>query len=321
MKRIKDAFINTETLKKDREMLEKFYLSNVENLSFTNPEGYELTASRLIVDNPVESLVIIPGRGEIAHKFCELFYSLSKLKVAAVVIFARGQGSSTRVLPDRQKYHIEHFEDYAKDVTFVLDKLYIRDYNLLAFSLGGLISLDILKNQENKPKRVSLIAPYLWPYFNLKKPSLYFFISLLDALPFTRTMYTPHGSEYKKLEFEGNHHSHDPERFNYYHDYFEKHPVYTIGGPTFHFVKEAMKKQLELFKDKFEFTVPVFCQSAGDDKVVSTKEAQRFFEKHANDPVPPKFEVIENAYHDIINESDEFRIKSLTKALDFLFKN
>ena len=110
MKRIKDDFINTETLRKDREMLEKFYLSNVENLSFTNPEGYELTASRLIVDDPVESLVIIPGRGEIAHKYCELFYTLSKLKVACVVIFARGQGSSTRVLPDRQKYHIEHFK-------------------------------------------------------------------------------------------------------------------------------------------------------------------------------------------------------------------
>ncbi len=321
MKRIKDAFIKTDTLIKDRDELEKFYLSNVENLTFKNPEGYNITASRLIVENPIETVVIIPGRGEIAHKYCEFFYTLSKLNVSAIVVFARGQGSSTKVLPDKQKYHIEHFSDYAKDVTFILDKLNIKDYNLLAFSLGCLISLDIIKNFENKPKRVSLIAPYIWPYFKMSKFVLSSFIFLLGSLPITRTMYTPHGGEYKRLEFVGNHHSHNEERFTYYHDYYAKHPVYTTGGPTFKFVKEAMKKQLELFKSKFEFNIPIYCQSAGDDKVVSTPEAKRFFEKHSNDPVPPKFEIIDNAYHDIINENDEFRIKSLTKALEFLFKN
>ncbi len=321
MKRIKDTFINTETLKKERENLEEFYRSNVENLTFTNPEGLTITAARLNVENPEETLVIIPGRGEIAHKYCEFFYSLSKLKVAAVVVFARGQGNSTRLLPNPQKYHIENFSDYAKDVCFILDKLNIRNYKLLAFSLGGLISLDIIKNFDNKPCRASLIAPYIWPYFKLTKFTLHAFISILGDFPLTKTMYTPHGGDYTRLEFIGNHHSHNEERFVFYHDYFAKHPKYTIGGPTFHFVKEAMKKQLELFHDKFEFNIPVFCQSAGDDKVVSTKEAKRFFEKHAKDQVPPKFEIIDNAYHDIINENDEFRIKSLTKALEFLFKN
>lgn len=36
------------------------------------------------------------------------------------------------------------------------------------------------------------------------------------------------------------------------------------------------------------------------------------------DKFKPRFEIIDNAYHDLINESDEFRIKSLANALEFL---
>ena len=321
MNKYSKVFLSTQELKEKRQELEEFYRSHVENLKFKTPEGYEVTASRLIVEEPKDYLVIIPGRGEIAHKFCEFFYSLYKLNIGAVVVFARGQATSTRVLPDRQKCHVEKFEDLAKDVTFILDQLKISNYKLLAFSLGCLISLDIIKNFDNKPVKASFIAPYIWPYFKMSKWLLKLFINTLGALPATRTMYTPHGSEYKKLKFAGNHHSHDEERFNYYHDYFEKHPSYTIGGPTFQFVREAMKKQLELIHSDFEFSMPVFVQSAGADMVVDTDEAEKFFLKHANDKNPPKFEIIENAYHDIINESDEFRIKSLSKALEFLFEN
>lgn len=80
-----------------------------------------------------------------------------------------------------------------------------------------------------------------------------------------------------------------------------------------------MRKQMEIIDSTFTFTIPVYCQSAGCDKVVSTAVAEHFFENHQGDPVPPKFEIIDNAYHDLINESDEFRIRSLSKALDFLF--
>lgn len=139
------------------------------------------------------------------------------------------------------------------------------------------------------------------------------------SLPFLSTMYTPHGKEYKKIPFEINHHSHSKERYEAYHDYYTKHPKLTIGGPTYRFVKEAMRKQMEIIDSTFTFTIPVFCQSAGCDKVVSTAVAEHFFENHQGDPVPPKFEIIDNAYHDLINESDEFRIRSLSNALDFLF--
>lgn len=312
-------FIDEKTLIKDKEKLEQFYIDNTEDLSFINDENLTLTATRLKVDDPVNTLVIIPGRGEIAHKFYEFFYTLHKLKIEAVVIFARGQAASSRILKDKNKCHIERFEDFAKDICFVLEKLNIENYKLLAFSLGGLISLDIIKNMKRRPSKAALIAPYIWPYFKLPDAVLKPFVFIAGTLPFVRTMYTPHGKEYKRLEFIGNHHAQSKTRFENYHDYFAEHKEIAIGGPTFHFVKEAMKKQLELLNSNFEFNIDIYCQSAGKDKVVSTEKAKEFFLKHKDDKCPPRFEIIENCFHDLINESDEYRIDALAKALEFLF--
>ena len=148
MNKYAKEFIDEKTLIKDKDKLEQFYIDNTEDLSFINNENLTLTATRLKVKDPVNSLVIIPGRGEIAHKFYEFFYTLYNLKIEAIVIFARGQAASSRILKDKNKCHIERFEDLAKDICFVLEKLNIDNYKLLAFSLGGLISLDIIKNMK-----------------------------------------------------------------------------------------------------------------------------------------------------------------------------
>ncbi|MGN1281301.1 MAG: alpha/beta fold hydrolase [Succinivibrio sp.] len=318
MNKIADFFLTTEQLKEKRAELEEFFNKNVQKLSFKNSEGFTITAAKMDVPEASDTLVIIPGRGEIAHKFTEFLYTLYNLKISAVILFARGQGESTRLLKNRQKCHIDRFENIASDDCFMLDSLGIKNYKLLAFSLGGLVSLDIIKNQKNKPSRAALIAPYVWPKFFLPPKLLKILVySLGSTYPFS-TIYTPHGSSYKRIEFATNHHSHCQERFDAYHDYYAEHPELTIGGPTFQFVKEAMRKQIELFESDFDFTIPVYCQSAGLDKVVDTQAAENFFNRHRNDSCVPIFETIEGAFHDIINEADEFRIPSLSKALKFL---
>lgn len=53
--------------------------------------------------------------------------------------------------------------------------------------------------------------------------------------------------------------------------------------------------------------------------VVSTPAAKEFCLRHANDTIAPKFELIPHAYHDILNESDNYRNSAMLKALNFLF--
>ena len=84
-------------------------------------------------------------------------------------------------------------------------------------------------------------------------------------------------------------------------------------------IRHIKNKQIELINSDFEFDIDIYCQSAGKDKVVSTPKAKEFFQKHMNDKCKPRFEIIENCFHDLINESDEYRIDALAKALEFLF--
>ena len=67
------------------------------------------------------------------------------------------------------------------------------------------------------------------------------------------------------------------------------------------------------------FTFPMLCLGAGADNVVSTQAAQEFCQEHSHDPIPPIFELVPHAYHDILNESDNYRNEPLLKALNFLF--
>lgn len=317
---IEKAFLSSSEFVEKQALIEEFFDKNVEFIKVKIGRGRHFaTAHRLKKENPEDTLVIIPGRGEIAHKYAELFYSLSKLNIDVIVVFARGQGQSSRYLKDTHKCHINCFSNFSKDILQVLNHLQVKKYKILSFSLGGLISLDIIKNWGFRPQKAALISPYIWPYFQMNRYLIMLIAYSLGSPPYLSTLYTPYGKEYKRVPFDTNHHSHCKERYEYYHDYYASHNELTIGCPTYGFVCECIKKQLELLNSSFSFKVPVYIQSSGDDKVVNTLMAKQFFDQHSIDRLAPKFEIIENAYHDILNESDEYRVKSLSKALAFLF--
>lgn len=300
-----------------QEQIENFFDKQILKHSFIHPNGLTLSAFEL-PGNPDDCLVIIPGRGEIAHKYAEFLYSLRSLNKRIVLLFARGQGASTRLLADHERCHIDNFAYFREDIQFLLAKLKIDKYKLLAFSLGSLISLDLIVKGHHLPQRAALMAPYVYPYFPLPRPLLGALILTLGALPITKIAYTPHGQGYKRKPFLGNDHSHCEIRYKLYHDYYASHPDLTIGGPTWGFLRQAYLTQSRLLQGDFQFKIPIMTILAGHDKVVSTKVAYDFFKQHEHDPYGVKIVTIDNAYHDLLNEADEYRLQSLPQALDFL---
>lgn len=271
-----------------------------------------------------ETLVIVPGRAENEHKYAELLYNLKDSGLRIVVCFVRGQGQSSNVIYGSTKCHVEYFANYRHDLEAMLNYLNIgRNYKMLGFSLGGLISLDFCINgaYQHKPQALGLISPFLGVNFPIPSTLLYYTISTLCLIRAFALSYTPHGREYKRVPFEDNYHSHSMVRYNIYHDYYAAHPQQAIAGPSFNFVKCCMRAQRKIAASNFKFDFPVMCLSSELDKVVKTPDAQQFFAAHASDPVPPVFEIIQGAYHDVLNESDEFRNPTLAKILDFLFPN
>lgn len=298
--------------------IEDFYLAVVRHHQIKRSPELTLSAIELRPDNYERTLVIVPGRAETEHKYAEFLYSMRNLPYRIVITFVRGQGDSTKTIPGTLKCHIDDFNLYRHDVEFILEELSIKDYSLMGFSLGGLISTDLYVYGTHKPKRMALIAPYFWPAFNLPEPILRALVKIVGALPYFKTCYTPHGREYQKVPFEENVHSHSKVRYEFYHDYYAAHPDKALAGPTYGFVREALLKQLQLRRSKFEFTIPVLCASAGEDHIVSTPHCAALMQAHARDEIPPQYVRVSNAYHDILNEIDAYRNPILSRALSFL---
>ncbi len=307
-----------QELTASRSAIESFYCDILHHHQL--PRSPELTLSALEL-RPVAydtTLVIIPGRAETEHKYAELLYSLQNWHCRILVLFVRGQGDSTRPLTGSPKCHIDDFNLYRNDVEFMLDALDVTSYRLMGFSLGGLICTDLYVNGQHKPQRLALMAPYFWPAFKLPEPVLKGFVLLMGSLPGFKLAYTPHGSEYQKIDFAQNIHSHSKIRYEFYHDYYAAHPDKALAGPTYAFVRQALLKQLELRHRRFEFTIPVFCATAGDDRVVSTPHCAALMQAHAHDQMPPQYVRVSGAYHDLLNESDDYRNPILSRALSFL---
>lgn len=274
------------------------------------------------LEDSSKTLVIVAGRAETEQKYAELLYNLKDAGIRIIVAFVRGQGQSTMVLYDSNKCHVERFLHYRVDLECILSYLDVgANFKLLGFSLGGLIALEFCfnTNYKYKPQSLALISPFLGINFMLPPKVVYPILRLLCNIRSFALSYTPHGKEYVRIPFEENYHSHSPLRYKIYHDFYEKHPERALAGPTYKFVRCCLQAQLRLQKIKCNFDFPTLCLSSGADMVVSTQAAREFFAAHKNDKVPPHFEIIPHAYHDILNESDSYRNPSLAKALNFLF--
>lgn len=276
------------------------------------------------VEDSSNTLIIIAGSAETEYKYAELLYHLSSMQMRVIVCFVRGQGQSSRLLFNSAKCHIEHFASYYCDIDDILTFLDVGpNYKLMGFSLGGLISLhSYFKGRfPHKPSAMALIAPFLGVNYPISSCCLYYLLAPLCKFHSFAISYTPQGKEYKRLAFEENHHSHSTLRYERYHDYYAQNPQQALASPTYNFVKECLKAQHKLTAHKFKFNIPVICLCAGDDHVVSTPAAKAYFEKHKQDPIAPVFKIIPHAYHDILNEADNYRNPALKRALNFLYND
>ena len=64
----------------------------------------------------VGAIVISNGRTESMAGYPELIWDLHQQGYSVYILDHRGQGFSTRLLPDPQKSYVEKFEDYVDDL-------------------------------------------------------------------------------------------------------------------------------------------------------------------------------------------------------------
>jgi lysophospholipase len=289
--------------------------------SYVNHQGLKLNFYSFLAAKNKKTLVILPGRTEPALKYAEVIYDLRKLGFNIYVLDHQGQGASDRLLADSHKGYVEHFVDYARDLSGWLDEVVVpetqgQDRYLLAHSMGGAISTIYLAYGKPLFKKAVLCAPMMEINTKPYKENIGRILSNVLVLAAQGKKYAPGKGPYLVDEdtFEINEVTHSKARFNYAKAIFVTKPELVLGGPTSRWVSQSLKatKRIDTLAQKI--TIPILLLQSGMDLIVHPGRQNSFCSKNSN----CKKIHYANAYHEILQETDDIRDQALIEIKKFL---
>ena len=106
-----------------------------------------------------------PGAAEFIEKYFETVRDLQQRGFAVATMDWRGQGHSSRQLPDPRKGHVASFQDFEIDVETFMQRVVRADcpppYYALAHSMGGAVMLRVAHSGKRWFERMVLAAPLI----------------------------------------------------------------------------------------------------------------------------------------------------------------
>ena len=277
------------------------------------PDGVELRFARW--GSPLDSkgtVCVFTGRGEFIEKYFETVRDLRRRGFAVATMDWRGQGRSSRQLPDPRKGHVESFADFEIDVETLMRLVVLPacppPYYALAHSMGGAVMLRVAHAGQRWFERMVLAAPLI----DLPQPR--------SAWPLRRLMrtlrlagfgesYVP-GSNVDRTRaagFPGNPLTSDPGRYARNAAILEQGSTLGIGSPTVAWLDAAFDTVIEFRAADYASHIgqPVLMVAAGADSVVSAAAVKGFA---ARLPAGSHL-TIEGARHEILQEADGHRAR------------
>lgn len=193
------------------------------------------------------TVLLFPGRTEYIEKYALDAKRLIDGGYAVAVIDWRGQGLADRLTQPASTGHVEHFDDYQKDVRALLAHVETqglpKPYHLLAHSMGGAIGLAAL--HENLPVDSAVFSAPMWGIH------LSWFQRIIAPVLGTITHVIGLGSRmvpgqdattyFLRGDPDDNTLTNDPKMWNYIREQVVAHPELGLGGPSFRWLTQAIK--------------------------------------------------------------------------------
>jgi lysophospholipase len=280
--------------------------------------------------SPTKCLVIASGRGESYLKYKELSFDLFNSGYSLFIIDHRGQGLSQHLLDNSHKGHVDNFQYYVDDLTSFIENIVTphckgsKPY-LLAHSMGGAIAARYLQDFPEKIQAAVLSSPML----GFNSGSVPNFIAELvlkvsaqlnqwfDETPW----YFPGHKDFSQHSFSDNVLMHSPIRYQQFTQLYKTTPEIQLGGVTIQWLTESQQAIEKIFNNIDKITIPTLVLQAGQDKIVKN-QAQNDFCQQLHQLQPQscpngKPLIIADAYHELFFESDAYREKALTAAIEW----
>jgi lysophospholipase len=279
------------------------------------PDGVELRFARW--DSPGKgkgtgkgTVCVFTGRGEFIEKYFETVRDLRQRGFAVAAMDWRGQGHSSRQLPDPRKGHVGSFSDFETDVETFMQFVVLPNcpppYFALAHSMGGAVMLRVAHSGKRWFERMVLAAPLIdMPHARASWP-LRLLMRTLRLAGFGES-YVP-GSNVDRARasgFPGNPLTSDPLRYARNAAISAEDPTVGIGSPTVAWLDAAFDTLVEFRAADYPWQIvsPVLMVAAGGDRIVSGAAIEGFA---ARLPAGSHL-VIGGARHEILQEQDVYR--------------
>jgi len=277
-------------------------------------DGSILKWQRISTADSHRVMILLGGHTESYVKYSELFYDLRDMGLSIYALDQRGQGFSSRMLPDREKDYVDDYHRYVTDLEqFIADVVRPSagaKVILLGHSLGGAVAAAYAEKHPSQLAGLILSSPYLG---SKAGPSAMFILQVLDFFGMGKE-YVPGGGPFHIVPFEKNKETHSRVRHERkIQDYLDA-PAIRLGYPTNHWMTQLEKMGKEIRKNAKKFATPVLVLQAGKDEYADTEVQDDFCANIQN----CEKVVLRGAFHEILIETDEIRDAALTKVRSFI---
>jgi lysophospholipase len=256
-------------------------------------------------------VVVLNGRAEFMEKYAGVCLALNRRGFDAFSLDWRGQGLSSRLLPDRRKGHIESYADYLADLHHLVRKVAApatsRPLLLLGHSLGGHLALRYLHDQPRQLAAAVLVSPLIRI---LDSPLLEYGLRVLTGAALLMGhagAYSPGARATDPLQarFAGNRYTSDSEQFARVQQLLAANPALVVGGVTCGWLAATLASIRKIHAPGYARAIdrPLLLFSAGRERVVSVRAQRRLCARLPQCQYVP----IAGARHEILMETAAVR--------------
>ncbi|MBZ9655824.1 alpha/beta fold hydrolase [Phyllobacterium lublinensis] len=259
--------------------------------------------------HPVQGTVLIlQGRNECIEKYFETARDIAARGFTVATFDWRGQGASSRLLPDPARGYVKSFDDYAADLEQLFESVLLPDcrgpYYILGHSTGALVALLAAPALSNRVRRMVLTAPLLdITGSRARKIAARFGANALRSAGLGKAYML--GGPHAIKAFAMNEVTSDTARYQRNCEILEQAPELAIGGPTASWIVAAAAAIKKVSRPDFidMIRIPMLVIAAGMDSVVSTPAIERYALQLRNTTLL----TVDGAKHEILQEKDFYR--------------
>ncbi len=283
-----------------------------ETEQFENREGLSLRyiSLRTSAGKPRGTVILLNGWTEFIEKYGEPASRILEKGFDVFMMDWRGQGLSTRVLPNRQKGYIKDFSDFVGDLHEFTEHIVkpnaIAPYILMAHSMGGNISLQYLHDHPDMIQKAILCCPMLDLAVPLAVKVGFGILANGARLLGKDTAYVLGRGDWNETPFEENQVTSDSVRFAHDQELLQQNPDFRVGGQTYAWVSAALKAIKRVNDKTFlkNVKIPIMMFSATDDQLIPASALMNISRQL------PQCELVSiQGQHELLREKDEIQAK------------